>query len=108
MEYIESYFNEELNPEQKREFEQRIITDPGFAEKVAFYISSKQSAGVELQEEKQRFKELYTQYKESKPIVSQRPRTLVRQLRPWLAAAAMLAGILLGWNLWFKPVSSKA
>ena len=52
LEYIEAYFNEELSPEEKKEFEQRIISDPVFAEEVAFYLSSKQAAAAEMTERK--------------------------------------------------------
>ena len=37
--YIESYFTNGLVPDQAREFEKRIVSDPGFAEEVAFYLS---------------------------------------------------------------------
>lgn len=107
MEYIETYFNEELSPERKKEFEQRITGDPVFAEEVAFYLSSKQAAIAELTKERERFKEIYTQYKQGSYAGRQKP-ALVRRLWPWLtAAAAVLAGIIFGWNVWLKPASPK-
>jgi hypothetical protein len=106
LEYIEAYFNKELVSEKKREFEQRIIADPEFAEEIAFYLSSKQAAATDMMEERQRFKEIYTQYKQDSQAGGQ--KAMVRKLWPWLAAAAaVLAGIIFGWNVWFKPDSPK-
>ena len=39
LELIEAYFNNELAQERKSEFDRRIISDPAFAEEVAFYLS---------------------------------------------------------------------
>jgi tetratricopeptide (TPR) repeat protein len=104
LEYIEAYFNEELSQEGRREFEQKIITDPVFAEEVAFYLSSKQVAAAAMTKEKERLKEIYVQYKQGKNA-DQRQPALLRKLWPWAAAAAVLAGILFGLNVWFKPDS---
>ena len=62
LEYIDTYFKGELSPEIKKDFEQRIVTDPVFAEEVAFYLSSKQVAATEMRNEKEKFKEIYQQY----------------------------------------------
>jgi tetratricopeptide (TPR) repeat protein len=107
LEYIETYFNGELSPERKKEFEQRIVTDPVFAEEVAFYLSSKQVAAVEMRKEKEKFKEIYQQYKQDKPATRNQP-TLLRKLLPWAAMAAGLAGIVFGLNVWLKPVSPQS
>ena len=40
LDYIESYFTNVLAPDQAREFEKRIESDPVFAEEVAFYLSA--------------------------------------------------------------------
>jgi tetratricopeptide (TPR) repeat protein len=104
LEYIETYFNEELSMERKKEFEQRIITDPMFAEEVAFYLSSKQVAAAEMRREREKFKEIYQQHKQDNRINRSQP-SLLRKLLPWAAVAAILAGIIFGWNTWFKPVS---
>ena len=103
LEYIETYFLEELSPERKKEFEQRIITDPAFADEAAFYLSSKQVATAEMTKEKERFKEIYAQYKQDNQAERQKP-ALLRKLLPWAAAAAVLAGIIFGWNVWLRPV----
>lgn len=106
LEYIETYFNGELSQERKSEFEQRIIVDPVFAEEVAFYLSTKEVAIAEIRKEKERFKEIYKQYKKGNQADLNKPG-LLRKLLPW-AAAAILAGIIFfGWSVWFKPDSAQ-
>ena len=41
LEYIESYFEKKLSPDESRKFEQRIKDDANFAEEVSFYLASK-------------------------------------------------------------------
>ena len=106
MEYIETWFNEELSPERKKEFEQRIVTDPVFAEEVAFYLSTKQVIAMEITEDRERFREIYREYKQGNRPERQKT-TLVRKLWPWAAAAAVLAGIIFGWNAWVSSSSPK-
>ena len=104
LELIEAYFNEELSAEKKSEFERRITEDPFFAEETAFYLSSRQAAAAELQENRARLRRVYEQYKQGKPadVPKQSP---VRKLWPWVAAAAVLAGIILGWYIFFQPAT---
>ena len=104
LELIEAYFNNELAQDSKNEFDRRITTDPDFAEEVSFYLSSKQVAAAELEENKSRLTELYKQHKQGNFTGGQRKPPL-RQLWPWVAAAAVLAGVIFGWYTWFKPVS---
>lgn len=105
IDYIEAFFNENFSPQQKKEFEQRITADPGFAEEVAFYLSTRQAAAAEMMEERERFKGIYAQYKKGNYADRQQP-ALLRKLWPRLAAAAaVLAGIIFGWNVWFNPAS---
>ncbi len=104
IEYIEAYFNQQLSGERKKEFERRVITDAVFAEEVAFYLSSKEAAAGEIAKEKEKFKGIYAQYKHGNHTSGQRP-ALVRKFWPWVAAAAMLAGIIFSWNAWLKPAS---
>jgi len=102
--YIEAYCNKELSPEEKKEFEQRIISDPVFAEEMAFYLSSLEAAAAEMTKEKERFKIVYQQYQQGEQSV--RPqRSLVRKLIPWAAVAAVLAGIIFSWNSLFTPAT---
>jgi len=104
LDYIESYFNEELTLEKKNEFEQRVIADPVFAEEIAFYLSSKQAIATVAKKQRERFKDVYTTYKQT--AQKQQP-SLVRKLWPWAAAAAILAGIAFGLNTWLRSPSSK-
>ena len=108
LEYIETYFNEDLSPERKREFEQKITTDPVFAEEVAFYLSAKNEAAKEMKNERERFKEIYEQYKQGNHVNDNPQPPLLRKLWPWAAAvAAVLAGIIFGLNVWLKPALPK-
>ena len=102
--YMEAYFNRELPSESEREFEQKITGDPAFAEEVAFYLSSRQAAAAEMMEQKERLKVVYEQYKQGKHTNSHQP-AILRRFFPWVAAAAVLAGIIFGLNVWFKPGS---
>ena len=104
MEYIEAWFNAQLSPERKKEFEQRIVSDTVFAEETAFYLSTRKAAAAERMEEKERFREVYARYKQG--IYTNKPKpALVRKLWPLVAAAAVLAGIIFGWNVWLKQTS---
>ena len=100
-EYIESYFEKKLSPDESGKFEQRIKDDSLFAEEVSFYLSSKQAAMSTLADEKKRrFREIY----QSKEVVLPL-RTL--KLWPAIAAAAIVIGIVFGVFMWMKPVSTE-
>jgi tetratricopeptide (TPR) repeat protein len=102
--YIETYFSGELSEEKIREFERKIIAEPDFAEQVSFYLTSKQLAAAELKVERERFREVYEKYKLGNKG-SGNQQSIVRKLWRWAAAAAVLAGIIFGINIWFKPIS---
>ena len=104
LELIEAYFNNELAQDRKNEFDRRITTDPVFAEEVSFYLSSKQVAAAELEENRSRLAVLYKQHKQGN-FTGGRRNPPLRQLWPWVAAAAVLAGVIFGWYTWFQPVS---
>ena len=98
--YIESYFNNDLPAAEKEQFEQKIITDPAFAEEVAFYYSAWQTAKNQLAEEKKkRFAEIY-----QKNTSIKKPGITIK-LWKYAAAAAVVAGIIVGSYLYTKPVS---
>jgi tetratricopeptide (TPR) repeat protein len=107
LEYIEAYFNEQLSPEEKTAFEKKIEADPLFAEEVGFYLSSKQVIATAATEQRERFKTTYETYKQDIQSQKQSPG-VVRKMWPWAAAAAILAGIILGWYAWFQPTSPHA
>jgi tetratricopeptide (TPR) repeat protein len=99
LDYIENYFTNNPGPELTREFEERIKTDPGFAEEVAFYMAaqevSKEASGLE---KKQRFKETYQKNR----VVRYVP---VKKLVYYLATAAVVSGLIFGTYTFFRPVS---
>ncbi|MEP7375754.1 MAG: hypothetical protein ABI675_20325 [Chitinophagaceae bacterium] len=99
LEFIEAFFDGNLPQDKKNEFEKRIIADSSFAEEVAFYLSAKQTADDKMRNEREKFRTLYSQYKSN--TTSNPPVGLVRRLVPWVAAVAVLAGIILGGYLLF-------
>ena len=86
LEYIDDYFKGLLTAEKKNEFEQRVLSDPSFAEELAFYLNAQAILKEELAEEKKaRFRELYRQ--DQPDDVRRSP---VKRLWPYLAAASVL------------------
>ena len=102
LEYIDDYFKGLLTDAQKEEFEQRIHSDPSFAEELAFYINAQSLLKDELTEEKKdRFKELYRQ---NKPLTTR--TNPVRRLWPYLVAASILVVIVAAWLILSGPTGS--
>jgi tetratricopeptide (TPR) repeat protein len=110
LEYIDDYFKGLLTADQKKEFEQRILSDPSFAEELAFYLNAQAILKDEVEEEKKaRFRELYRQNPPvdagadpgadtaGGPVV--RRLSPVRKLWPYLAAASVLILIVAAWLL---------
>jgi tetratricopeptide (TPR) repeat protein len=99
LDYIENYFTSAPGSELTREFEERIKSDPGFAEEVAFYMAahavSKEASG---HEKKQRFKENYQENRVVRAIP-------VKKIIYYLATAAVVSGLIFGTYTFFKPVS---
>ena len=93
--YIESYFTNELVPDQAGEFEKRIESDPDFAEEVAFYLSALNvSREVAQTEKKEHFKKLYRdnsaeEQSTVRRISDTRP---LRKLVYYIASAAVVLG----------------
>ena len=106
--YIESYFTNELVPDQAREFEKRIESDPDFASEVAFYLSVLNvSREVAQTEKKEYFKKLYQNNSAEdqipvKKIADKRP---LRKLVYYIAAAAVVLGIIFGTYTFTNSVS---
>ncbi len=97
--YIESYFTNELAPDQAREFEKRIESDPAFAEEVAFYLSALNiSREVAQTEKKEQFKKLYqNNFSETQvPIRKISGNRPLRRLVYYISAAAIVIGIIFG------------
>jgi tetratricopeptide (TPR) repeat protein len=116
-EYIESYFTKELVPQQAREFEKKIESDPAFAEEVAFYLSAlKISREVSQEEKKDQFRKLYQDNETGDrglirnipitPGIRNTPgKTPVRKLVYYIAAAAVVTGIIFGTYTFTNTVS---
>jgi tetratricopeptide (TPR) repeat protein len=105
LEYIDAYFNNELKPEEARQFEQRIKEDKGFVEEVAFYLSTRQVLKEEvIAEKKEWFRELVKHSSSSPKLRSIGP---VRKLWVYAAAAAVIIFIsLAGYLFLFKQTTS--
>ena len=110
LDYIDGYFSGDPLPEETSAFERRVTGDPEFAEQVAFYLAALQTAKTAGEDEKKvRFRELY--YRENvgretrrgEPGLAESGR--VKRWWPYLAAAAIVAGLIFGGWLFFKPVS---
>ena len=110
-EYIDNYFSGTPDPVQVRSFENRIESDPVFAEEVAYYLSVHTlTREVSQSIKKQQFREIYQKsLKESPSIpVSGKPISIysarstpvrnlpLRKLIYYMAAAAVVAGISFG------------
>jgi hypothetical protein len=109
-EYIESYFTNELVPDQARVFEKRIETDPVFAEEVAFYLSALNiSREVAQTQKKEDFKKLYKDNytRDQVPPKNIKVKRSLRTFIYYAAAAAIIAGIFLGIYTFTNTVSPK-
>ena len=100
--YIDKYFKKELTQAEITEFEKKINEDPLFAEEVAFYCSTMQAINDQLAEEKKKqFRKIYDEGKlrsGSKPAA-------IRRLWIYVAAAAAVAGLIIGWYMFARPAS---
>ncbi len=100
IEYIDSYFNGDFGPEEKKVFDDRIMDDRVFAEEVAFYLGTLEAARAELViEKKNRFLELYQPQPEAKINPG-------RNLWRYAAAAAIIIVAVVGAYNFLKPTTS--
>jgi tetratricopeptide (TPR) repeat protein len=90
LDYIDNYFTHEPDADRTREFEQRIMSDPAFAEEVAFFLSVWETSREASQiVKKNHFKVIYEKKRTTVPAP-------VRKLVYYIAAAAAVAGIIFG------------
>ncbi len=108
--YIESYFTKELVPDQVKEFEKRIESDPAFADEVAFYLSALTVSRELAREEKiEQFKTLY----QENSTVSQIPVRNISVKRPfrklvyYISTAAIVSAIVFGTYTFTNTVSAR-
>jgi tetratricopeptide (TPR) repeat protein len=90
LEYIDAYFQQMLNAEEIKRFEQKIAEDPEFADEVAFYLAAKQTSKAEADlEKKERFRQLL---EEQAPVINiDRDRSTQRI---WIYRVSVAAGVL--------------
>ncbi|HET6255454.1 MAG TPA: tetratricopeptide repeat protein [Puia sp.] len=104
IELIDDYFKGLLTGEQQKQVEQRILSDPSFAEDLAFYLSANEAVRQQLADDKKAwFKELYERSKTS-AVPRKSP---VRPLYVLATAAAIMAIVLGGWWLFFRHPSPR-
>lgn len=104
--YIEEYFAGEPSEDLKKEFEKRIREDAGFAEDVVFYLSAKEMMVKEVQtEKKERFRELYGEYKKTNTTAALPSKSFVRKLWPYISVAAILISVIIGWVVFSDSAS---
>lgn len=100
--YIENYFKGEFTREENGEFEKKIKEDPVFAGEVAFYCSAMQVIKDQsIEEKKTRFRKLYEESKQLPPVKS----LGIRKIWPYIAAAAVMTGVIFGLYIYYKPAS---
>ncbi len=83
LEYIDAYFNEALNEEERRQFEDRCVADEAFASEVAFYVTARVEARQALIKQKQQWKSEIT-------IVKPAKKSIVLRWMPYAAAACLI------------------
>jgi len=100
--YIDKYFKKELTQEEITEFERKINDDPVFAEEVAFYCSAMQAINDQLAEEKKKqFRKIYDEGK----LHSTSKLTVIKRSWVYIAAAAAVVVLIIGWYLFARPSS---
>ncbi len=105
LEYIDDYFRGKMGTGETGQFEQRILEDPGFAEEVAFYLNALQAAREQIRRigRKEQFWEIIPERESLSP-----PPGPIGKLWPYIAVAAVVAGVLLGgWWFFLRPVPEK-
>ena len=101
--YIDDFFKSTPGTDQIKEFEHRIESDPSFAEDVAFYLSAMQAAKGMLHEEKKAgFREIY---RKSIPAESVKVFKLPKRFWYYVAAAAVIVGIVISRLIFFQPAT---
>ena len=99
LEYIDNYFRGLLTEEERSEFDKRILSDPAFAEDLAFYINAGNLVKAQVAAEKTaRFRALYDQHR----LTKARPSPVIR-LWPFAAAAAVLIVVAGLWWIFARP-----
>ena len=88
LEYIDAYFNGELNESERQQFEEECRMDEAFAQEVAFYITARSAAREALLEQKQQWQTGIANTRKKVPN-----KSVVLQWLPYAAAACLLFAI---------------
>lgn len=100
LEYIDDYFKGAQPASLSKQFEQRLLDDPSFAEEVSFYLLTQQLLQQEAKEEKiSRFRKIYAE-RPAAPVVAMKPN---RRAWYYVVAAAAIVGIVLTVTLFSAP-----
>lgn len=101
--YIDDYFKGPNPASMSRQFEQRLLDDPSFAEEVAFYLTTQRLLQQEARTEKiEHFRKLYQQQPTPLRVIS-RQRSIWR----YVAAAAVIIGVILTVTLLVPPTKQQ-
>ena len=101
--YIDDYFKGADSASNSRQFEQRLLDDPSFAEEVAFYLTTQRLLQEKARAEKvERFRKLYEQ--QPAPL-----RAVKSPRRMWyyIAAAAAIVGLIFTITLMTPPTKQQ-
>lgn len=90
-ERIEPYFNQQLPPPEREEFENELLHDPALADEVAFYLRSKQVIREQVLAER------HAQWQKMDSLPTAQPLIRIRRLSPWYYAAAAVVLLALTW-----------
>ena len=92
---IDDFFEGHPNPQQRKQFEERLKNDPEFAREVAFYLGAKQTLKEEAKEEKKkRFRALFDEQQKTTTRV-----VPMNSIRKYAVAAAIIGVLALSWFL---------
>src|SRR5688572_9094329 len=98
LEYIERYFEEEMNPDEKKEFEDRCIQDLAFARDVAVYVMMQDQMARKWKEEKKKeFNSFAAESSESRIVAEPGTKATqgkLRALNPWKYVAIAASAVL--------------
>ena len=102
LEYIDSYFNNDLAGEEKKAFEERCIQDQSFAAEVAIYVSARAASRELLLLNKRKDWE-------AAPVVAMNPVAKTRRVLPQWVKYAVAACLLISvgvnyWNYQHQPI----
>lgn len=91
-EYIDAYFKQQLNTDEKRQFEERCLQDDAFARKVALFITVEEGIRQKLlNQKKQQWAE--TKHNKEDGIITPFKKVKFKNWLPYLAAACLLFAV---------------